>query len=239
MECATLARTIQQIQSSFQAKSILEVGCGNGHNCFFVAEQFPGLPVTGVDYIPKMVESARQIKKEKGLPDERVQFLEGDILNLQLPNKQYDIIFTNRCIINLNTDELQARAVANLSKYLPKGGYLIMIENSQLTHGKQNHARTLLDLPARPVAEFNHFINEDSFRKAIHDSHLELVKTEDFLGLHDLVLYVLVPAINGGEIDYGHPLVEAATRLNINMAAEYPSSFGDYGQSRVYLCRKE
>lgn len=238
LECSALKRAIESILVTSPVKDVLEVGCGNGYNCFYVSEQFPKFTVTGVDYIPKMVESARELKKQKGIVDDKVSFLEGDILKLQLPKDQYDLIFTTRCLINLNTDELQAKAIASLAQHLPKGGHLILMENSRLTHGKQNFARGLLDLPPRKAAEFNHFIDEEVLKQALTQNHLELLKTDDFLSLHDLVLYVLVPAINGGEIDYQHPLVQAATRLNIEMASTYPGSFGDYGQIRLFLCRK-
>jgi hypothetical protein len=67
---------------------------------------------------------------------------------------------------------------------------------------------------------------------------LNLVETEDFGSLHDLILYTLVPAINGGEVDYSHPLVEAATVLSLKTAQDNPGAFGTFGQNRLYVCQK-
>jgi hypothetical protein len=141
-------------------------------------------------------------------------------------------------LINLDSDELQKQAISALAKVLPSGGYLIMIENSQQTYGKQNWARELVDLPPRKPAEFNHFIDEEAILPHLRTTDLELLNVEDFISLHDLVLYVLVPAINGGVVDYQHPLVQAATRLNIAVSSKFPGTLGDFGQNRLFLCRK-
>jgi hypothetical protein len=52
------------------------------------------------------------------------------------------------------------------------------------------------------------------------------------------MLYVLVPATNGGEVDYDHPLVEAATKLSVAASSTRSGPFGSAGQNRLYLCKK-
>jgi ubiquinone/menaquinone biosynthesis C-methylase UbiE len=238
LELDALTRTLREILASFQVQRVLEVGCGNGQNCFHLAETFPELSFTGVDLVPKMIESAREIQASLNIQEDRLLFLEGNILNLRLPHSQYDAIYTDRCLINLNTDELQKEALISLAGLLPVGGYLFMIENSQQTYEKQNLAREMLGLPRRTPASFNHFLNEELILPHLSAIGLELEKIEDFISFHDLVLYVLVPAINGGVVDYEHPLVKAATRLNMGISSQFPSGLGAWGQNRLFLCRK-
>lgn len=238
LELDALTRAFKDILASLPVKRVLEVGCGNGQNCFHLSQAFPLLSFTGVDFIPKMIESARVAKNQLGLKDDRLLFLEGNVLDLQLPESTYEIIYTDRCLINLNKDELQKQAISALAKFLPSGGYLVMIENSQQTYAKQNRARELVQLPPRKPAEFNHFFDEEIILPHLRTADLELLKAEDFISLHDLILYVLVPAINGGAVDYQHPLVEVATRLNIGLSFEFPGSLGEFGQNRLFLCRK-
>jgi hypothetical protein len=95
----------------------------------------------------------------------------------------------------------------------------------------------LLDLPARTPAAFNLFFDETRILPHLKMLGFE-VEIEDFISLHDLMLYVLVPAINGGTVDYDHPLVHAATRLNVAVSAEISSAFGAFGQGRMFVCRK-
>jgi hypothetical protein len=141
-------------------------------------------------------------------------------------------------LINLNTAELQKRAMSGLASKLRPGGHLIMIENSMETYAAQNRCRNMLGLPSRKPADFNRFFEEGEIRSHIASAGLEVIDVEDFSSLHDLVLYVLVPAINGGEVDYDHPLVEAATRLSTEMSAQTKSPFGAFGQNRMFVCKK-
>jgi hypothetical protein len=113
-----------------------------------------------------------------------------------------------------------------------------MVENSWQTYERQNQARELVGLPERSPVEYNHFFDETTLRPFLPSVGLDLVAVEDFISLHDLVLYVLVPMINGGKVDYEHPLVEAATRLNIALSSQTPGSVGQYGQNRLFKCRK-
>ena len=113
-----------------------------------------------------------------------------------------------------------------------------MIENSTSTHGKQNDAREILGLDRRPVSEFNRFFSEEEMRSHIANAKLELVEIEDFGSLHDLVLYALLPAANGGTVDYDNQIVHAAARLSIALSATGENRFGDFGQNRLYVARR-
>lgn len=66
------------------AKTVLELGCGDGRNLFELAKR--GFEVTGVDLAGKeFVEE--KAKKEKL----KINFIEGDITNLKL-NQKFDVI---------------------------------------------------------------------------------------------------------------------------------------------------
>jgi ubiquinone/menaquinone biosynthesis C-methylase UbiE len=239
IEIDALRRAIRTIETELGSKlRILEVGCGNGQNCLALSCAFPEAIFTGIDFIAEMVDAANCLKKDNGISDERLLFQEGNVLELNLPEAYFDVIFTDRCLINLNTDSLQQQAIKSLSEKLKDGGYLLMIENSQLTYNDQNSARTSVGLAPRTPAEFNHFFDEEILRPFLPTVGLQLFDVEDFVSLHDLVLYVLVPMINGGVVDYDHPIVDAAAKLNIALSSERPNGLGAYGQNRLFKCRK-
>lgn len=239
IEVDALARAIRSIEKERGSDlRILEMGCGNGQNCLSLSHLFPKMSFTGVDFIPEMVDAANSLKKEREVPDEKLTFMEGNVLDLGLPQSSFDVIFTDRCLINLNTDSLQQKAIKSLSDRLKDGGYLLMIENSQQTYDDQNKARELVGLAPRTPAEFNHFFDEKTLLPYIASIGLDLCDVEDFISIHDLVLYVLVPMLNGGVIDYEHPIVEAATKLNIALSSIRPDGLGKFGQNRLFKCRK-
>ena len=217
---------------------VLEVGCGNGYNCFALSELLEGFFFTGVDYVEDMVNNANKIKLDNQPKYQRVDFQVGDLLNLnnhENLKESYHFVFTDRCIINLNIVELQLKAMDQLTQKVREGGYLIILENIDQTYQLQNNLREAIGLPRRNSASFNLFIDEDRFLDHAAKS-LELISIDDFGSLHDIVLYVLTPMVNNGEADYDHPMVKAATELSLATSGKY--GFGNFGQNRLYLFNK-
>lgn len=241
MEIDALTRAMREIaQERGDSLNILEAGCGNGKNCLSLLDVLEHAHFTGFDFIPEMIDAANAVRLE--LPRnsaDRLKFQTGDVLAMDFPVASYDVVFTDRCLINLNTDELQQRAVASLAQLVKPGGYLLMIENSQATYSRQNLARQAVGLPPRTPDAFNRFIDENSLIPFLPNAGLELLVIEDFISLHDLALYILVPMLNGGKVDYAHPVVAAATQLNTALSAVAPNSIGAWGQNRLYKCRRK
>ena len=216
---------------------VLEVGCGNGLNCLALAREFPGFRLTGFDYVEEMIRMAREGLDGSGCSN-RVSFAVGDLVRLDEVDGlrgSYDAIVSVRCLINLNTVELQRRALRAMAGRLVPGGYLMMVENSLHTFSLQNDCREALGLARREPSPFNTFLDE---QRVFSVAELEQVRVEDFSSLHDLVLYVLVPSTNGGEVDYAHPLVQAATNLTLKAPAPRSEGFGPFGQNRLFVLRK-
>jgi SAM-dependent methyltransferase len=219
--------------------TVLEVGCGNGLNCLELARLHPGWRLDGFDFIPEMVAAAEENRRNSPCP-ERLSFRPGNVLDfdrIEGLRPAYDAVFTDRCLINLNTAELQTRAISAIATRVRPGGLLVMIENSLQTYANQNLCREKMGLPPRTPDPYNLFLDETRILPHLAAIGLDLLDIEDFISLHDLALYVLVPAVNGGKIDYEHPLVEAAAKLNRAVSAEQPSAFGRFGQNRLYCCR--
>jgi ubiquinone/menaquinone biosynthesis C-methylase UbiE len=221
--------------------NVLEVGCGNGVNCVSIASHFPQSRVCGVDFVPEMVEHARS-SAQSAKVSEHCTFLNGDALQLETINDlphDFDIAFTVRCLINLQSDENQRQALKSIADRVVSGGYIFLIENSQQSYARQNNLRTTLGLETRNPASFNHFIDEVSFLDFATECGLTLQGVVDISSLHDTVLYALLPSITGGEIDYKHPLVHAATQLEIAHHEKLGSPFGDFGQNRLFIFHKK
>lgn len=253
IRATTKTRTIKELEISalYQAFKktpfflqtnghILEVGCGNGHNCFRLFDLIPNFAFTGVDFIPEMISSANEIKNSNPKYG-TMNFFIGNVLALDDCiglEDQYQIVFTDRCLINLNTHELQLNALDQLYRKTAEGGYIVLIENVNETYSKQNHLRESVGLKQRTPDKFNLFINESRFLSHA-EKRLTLVAVEDFASLHDLVLYVLGPMLNDGNVDYDSPMVLATMKLLLSIPEEFRNMFGDFGQNRLYLFKKE
>ena len=240
LEVAALHRAFKKTPFISQKEChVLEVGCGNGHNCFRLFDLMPDCSFTGVDFIPEMIKNATKIKI-KNKEYSNIDFFIGNALTLD-ENKNlkeyYDIVFTDRCLINLNTVELQINALEQLYKKTKKGGYIIIIENINETYNNQNTLRKSVGLPERTPDKFNLFIS-DSVLLEYAKKNLTLIDIDDFSSLHDIILYVLTPMLNNGSVDYDSPMVLAATQLLLSIKDNSNRDFGKFGQNRLYIFQK-
>jgi SAM-dependent methyltransferase len=234
LEVAALARAIRRGAMDNRQRSVLEVGCGNGQNCVALAGEFAAFEFVGFDYVDAMVQSARLLAERNGVAD-RTRFVVGDMLDFSRCDlaDSYDIVFTDRAIINLNTEERQLQTIGALAARVASGGLLLLLENFVETYNRQNDCRELLGLPRRTPAEFNRFLVSEHVESSIRSLGFNLVAIDDFSSLHDLLLYVLLPAVNEGKINYEHPLVAAATELCLRLGSVEADLFARFGQNRL------
>lgn len=222
--------------------SILEVGCGNGYNSIAIKEMFRKSIVHGVDFSPEMIVNAKKLLSENTLINsDSIGFYVGDakaLNNQKLLLDKYDIIITDRCLINLLGKGDLEKGLDSIFSKLKKGGAGIFIENFLSSRKKQDDLREVIDLQKRKIPEFNKFLCEESFLDLIK-SYAELIEFRCISSLHDLVLYLLTPALSKGEVDYQSPIVEKVTDLIIN--ADKKLNFNmdispDIGQNSICIC---
>lgn len=240
LEIYAFFRFISQVCKINESKTLLEVGCGNGHNIFGLAERLPNFNFHGIDYSDDMILAANE--KNKIIDNKNLSFEVGDALEISLNSSsttQFDFVITDRLLINLNTWELQQVALKQLFNHVTEGGYLIFIENFIGSYGNQNTLREIINLPARTPDPYNKFMEEDLVESFIvNDMGMNKIYSENFGSLHDLMLYVLIPHISGGKVNYDHPLMESVTLLLENLSEETTNCFGEFGQNRLYAFKK-
>jgi ubiquinone/menaquinone biosynthesis C-methylase UbiE len=108
LEVYTLIDTIRQIKSKNTIK-ILDIGCGDGHSTLEIAAQFPDCYFTGIDFSETMVKIAKNNLESKNELKNRVDFFVGDVteINGSIDDKKYDVIISDRCLINLESSVVQ------------------------------------------------------------------------------------------------------------------------------------
>jgi len=75
--------------------SILDIGCGYGRHLKLIKESFPNTRLIGADISPTMLESARRYLNDS------IELYETDGLHLPFGDKEFDIIFTFGCMIEV------------------------------------------------------------------------------------------------------------------------------------------
>ena len=102
--------------------SALEIGCGSGPVCCFLAAR--GLAVRGIDVSPTALEMARENAARRGL---NVQFESADICRMPAQSDRYDLIIDGHCLHYFILEEHRRAAFTAIHRLLKPGG-LFLIE---------------------------------------------------------------------------------------------------------------
>lgn len=138
-----------------------DIGCGNGFSTIAFAKERK-CRFTGIDYSDEMIKWAIEAgkKQEKKLIG-TANFKVGDVLNLKdIKSGEFDVITTDRCLINLTSLAEQKKAIKELARIVKRGGNYIMCEDTQEGLAKLNKLRVLAGLTAIPNHWHNIYINE-------------------------------------------------------------------------------
>lgn len=69
---------------------VLDIGCGTGRLLQRLANQYPGLRGTGLDFSPEMLRQARRTNRHRP----RLIFVQGNSAPLRFGNEQFDAVFS-------------------------------------------------------------------------------------------------------------------------------------------------
>jgi len=112
-------------------ENVLDVGCGAGIDTFLAARQVAPTGIAiGLDMTPEMLARARANQKILGLTN--VEFREGRMENIPLPDASVDVVISNG-VLNLSTEKGQT--FRELYRVLKAGGRLVFsdsVVNGQL-----------------------------------------------------------------------------------------------------------
>ena len=101
---------------------LLDAGCGIGLEAARLAAEHPAVVVTGVDQNAELLRIARREPQPSNL-----NWLEGDLVALDLPDACFDVVRTERVLMYLPDPELD-RALDELVRLLRPRGRLVLFE---------------------------------------------------------------------------------------------------------------
>lgn len=106
-----------------EVPDVLEYGCGTGPAACFLASL--GHRVQGIDFVPKAIELARRMAKERGLS---VDFAVRDICDLagEATSGGYDLVLDSFCLQSVVTDSDRQRLFAAVEARLKATGYYVI-----------------------------------------------------------------------------------------------------------------
>jgi len=101
------------IKNAKRKSNLLDLACGPGNVSLFVKNILPGIDITCSDLSLEMLDLA---KKKIG----NAKFYKSDILNIEIPNRKYDLIICAFGIPYIESNELE-KFVSEINRYSEKG----------------------------------------------------------------------------------------------------------------------
>src|SRR5262245_52274052 len=124
---------------------VLEVGCGNGITALEIARRHR-VKITAIDFAEEMITASKGLAQGHDLKGS-VEFRVGDVRNIETFQHPFDLIYTERVLINLPDWPAQLQALIDITGLLAPGGVYAMCENSQDGLDAINILRSRVGLP--------------------------------------------------------------------------------------------
>jgi ubiquinone/menaquinone biosynthesis C-methylase UbiE len=233
-EIASVLRVLEHLTSQgAPARDLLEIGCGNAYLLDLLRKHYPTAALTGLEYTPEMVEIARSRAVA------RCPIEQGDVRALPFGDAAFDVVITERCIINVMERDHQAASLHQVARVLRPGGHYLCIEAFTDGLTELNQARSELGLPANEVPYHNLWFDKPWFLETIApafdvvdlSAHRDpTLPVPNFLSSHYFVSRVLYPAVTNHPVLYNTHLVKFFSFL---------PPMGNYAAIQFYLLRRK
>jgi ubiquinone/menaquinone biosynthesis C-methylase UbiE len=217
-EIREITKVIQE--NDIKNPRILEVGCGNGYTAEKISNDL-WILIDGIDFCEDLIEIANNRNCA-------CTFDVDDVKQLHIPNNLYDIVYSERCLINLLDPNDQMDALAEIHRVLKPGGIYIMVEAFTDGLNNLNTARNDIGLPAIQMPYHNLFFDKDQFLRFIKGKFEITNQNQNFLSSYYFGSRVLYPALTN-VVRYNTKFAEFFT---------YLGPIGNYSYIQVYVLKK-
>ena len=218
LEAVVLDNAIKSINKN--KIKVLDIGCGDGLTTCRLSQNEKIHSITGIDYSEEMIEIA--IRRKAELKASHLDFQVGNALELASKDDEgYDLIITNRCLINLESWEDQKKAISKIYDSLVFGGSYFATENFIDGHNNMNELRRSLGLMEIPVRWHNLFYEDKQYFEYSSSIFNEVI-VENFASSYYYItrgVYSKLCNVTGDIIDYNNNLHK--------IAVDFPS-FGNF-----------
>jgi ubiquinone/menaquinone biosynthesis C-methylase UbiE len=215
---------------------ILDVGCGNGYSTICHATMFAS-QFLGVDFVPEMINDAKDLSKDFQ-PIGEVDFRVGDVTKLEFPDASFDIVVSERCLLNLPTKDDQWVAISEVARVIRPGGLYLMLEGTIQGLQRLNQVRARFNLAPIPEADpkYNWFSNkfdEDEMIPVALGSFTKLEQIQRF-GMYYFISRVINPLlVKPDQPRYDAPINTIARQI----CSQFPN-FEDIGHVALFVFRR-
>ncbi|HUP59851.1 MAG TPA: class I SAM-dependent methyltransferase [Thermoanaerobaculia bacterium] len=193
-----------------RTRKLLDIGCGTGFGTVILARRAE--QAVGGDYSDVMIRWAHRLLADAEYRDEiatrlsplwpmgehgAIEFHTANIVDLQIPHSDFDVITGQRILINLPNHEEHLRALDNLRSVATPGATLILVEATRQGHAATDAYRSGMGVPPLEKYWHNCYVDESRY----HDWPAHGWKVSETLSFDTYMLLskVVYPAAVGPE----------------------------------------
>ena len=173
-----------------EGAKILDAGCGEGEGTLAYSS-IPGSLVHAVDFSETRLQKAG----ERLAGRSNVTCKQVDFLGTYELDNDYDVVISQRFLINLMEWKLQQSVLLDLTARLKPGGRLLMLEGSRQGVDSLNEFRAAMGLEPIPVKWHNLFFDDRTLVDFMDEHGCHLV-AEEGLGTYFLLTRGIRPVLD-------------------------------------------
>jgi ubiquinone/menaquinone biosynthesis C-methylase UbiE len=185
--------------------NILDAGCGNGVTAEEILRKHPAVNIDAYDYAPAMVEAANTLIGQTEFTDRFVSKV-GDLLSPpKFKTDNYDLVYTERSLINLDNYEDQIVALEKMTHSLNLGGKILLCESFIEGLNEINLYRNAIGLEEISAPWHNTYLSLEYLTNNL-PNNLKLLKVEHFTSTYYFISRVVnawLAKNENKEPDYG------------------------------------
>ena len=227
IEIRCLTSAISEFSKCKENFIVADIGCGNGYSTIKLAKKYPKVHIHGLDYSEKMICFAKEIQQQEVIPN--LSFYVIDITKDPIPGI-YDFIFTDRCLINLPSYDLQIFAIESIYDALDYNGTFVMIENFIDGHNNFNKLRREFGLKEINVRKHNLFFDKNKLEPFLNTlfKSIEFINISSQYYIGSRIIYSKICADEKIDPDYFD--------VHHNISSKLPF-IGNFGPIGMYTLR--
>ena len=216
--------------------NILDVGCGNGYSTLCFTETYDS-SFTGIDFAPDMIVAAKKMKETFKLQG-KVEFRVGDVMDLEFSANEFDIVISERCLLNIPTRNEQWKALHEIARVLKPNGKYLMLEGTLQGLQRLNKIRNEVGLESIPeaAAEYNWFSNKFDEEELINYCK-KIFKRLEYIqrfGMYYFISRVIHPLL----VAPAEPTYDAPINAIAHQICSKIPNYGDIGHVALFIFRK-
>lgn len=213
---------------------VADIGCGNGYSALQYASS-QNVRIDAIDYSDSMIQIAQ--KTWEGLSPSlqgRLSFAVGDVRRTTRPDKTFDAVITDRCLINLASRDDQSQAIREVHRILKNDGLYLMCEDTEQGQNNLNRIRKQVGLEPIPIRWHNLYLDETHVTSATRGLFTleKEIRFSSFYYLASRILNAKIAKEQGIEPRYDSDMNRVAAMCSSM------SEFGDCGPLKLFVFRK-